>query len=274
MDSDSFYCVATQRSDSKTLEASVTFPRPLDTSHEIALVYCSFVTDTPATNEIWLKAKSIQAASSGSAPGTWTVNFDNVPAYIPPAYIVPAISRKLIESVGNAMDKGTPVKIYHAGKFMGWWLKIQKYTEIELSPSLAGILGQNTLITNNSNKPIELPVNPDDYSYSSHGADEVFYLTCNQLLPNCITEFGGATRLLDVVHLNGGDRMVKYSPTERIYQPLADDILHPKINVQLINRHGISVLADITSVNTPGFYVLLHLRKTSNNGPNRKGKLA
>jgi hypothetical protein len=281
MESEHFYCVASSQSDSNKIEASVTFPRPLDTSHEIAVVYCSFRPNSGTRTDIWVRAKSIKqttshdAAKEVSTPTSddeekegstameeesWIVNFDDVPANIPLSFVVPAISKKLVEEVGNNMSEGTPLKIYDAGKFMGWWLKIQKYTEIELSPSLAGILGQSTLINNNGRSLLQLPINPQENSYAgSDVTDNVYYLTCNQLQPNCITDFGGATRLLDAIPIGSPDRVVTHTPSGLIYQPLADDILHPKVNITLINRDGLPVFAD-----SPQLYVLLHLRKIRN----------
>jgi hypothetical protein len=284
MENNNFYCVASPKGDSEKIEASITFPRPLDTSYEIALAYCSFVPSSGSITDIWLRAKSIKRPSGKKSDKktdeksdeesdkesdeksdekivdqTWFINFDDVPAQIPLAFVVPAISKKIVEEVGNNMSEGTPVKIYDAGKFMGWWLKVQKYTEVELSPSLAGILGQSIFITNDGSSTIQLPVNPQE-NVGSDITENVYYLTCNQLQPNCITEFGGATRLLSVVPVDGQDRIVRYSPAERVYQPLTDDILHPKVTVQLINRIGLPVF-----VHSPQFYVLLHLRKIARN---------
>jgi hypothetical protein len=288
MENNNFYCVASPRGASRKVEASITFPRPLDASYEIALVYCSFLPSSGSITEIWLRAKSIKRPSAkkgdkksdekseekGDEKGdeksdegsdekseeiTWFINFDDVPAHIPLTFVVPAIAKKIVEEVGNNLSEGTPVKIYDAGKFMGWWLKVQKYTEIELSPSLAAILGQSTLITNDGSSTIQLPVNPHENA-GSDIIENVYYLTCNQLQPNCITEFGGATRLLDVVPIDDQNRIVRYSPSERVYQSLTDDIHHPRVSVELINRDGLPVFVD-----SPQFYVLLHLRKIAQN---------
>jgi hypothetical protein len=254
MDSESFYCIAAANRDNDNVTATVVFPTPLNTNaarYEATVVYCSLVQNWSMVTDLWIHATSVVKDEKGNLVDTsWKITFDDVPSYLEPQYLLPVISKKLVDELGNNMTDGTAVKLYDAGDFMGWWLKVNKHTEVQLSSSLANILGQATTISNSESKVIQYPVSTKEVSKP----DDVYYLTSDQIRPNCLNEYGGAMRLLDSISVHS--QVVRHWPAERNYHPLEDDILHPQLHIQLINRSG-----DVVRTSKPDFYVLLHIRK-------------
>jgi hypothetical protein len=261
MNSESFYCMTSAIS-SDRLVATAVFPTPLNTcaaSYEAALVYCSFVPNWSKRSHLWLTATTTVKSETKFR----RVIFDDVQTYMDPKYILPVIAKKLASEFGNNMTDGTEVKLYDAGSFMGWWLKVNKNTVVEMSPTLASILGQDTEIKNMEPTVVQYPVS----SSLLVGHEELYYLTCDQVQPNCLTEFGGAFRLLDTVNLSEHESVVRHWPVQRSYHALEDDILHSQLSLQLINRKGKVVQAD-----KPEFFALLHIRRR--NGARNQRQLA
>jgi hypothetical protein len=263
MDSESFYCIAAADRENDSVAATVAFPTPLNTSnarYEAAIVYCSLVPNWSKITDLWIHATSVVKDEKGNLVDTsWKISFDEVQSYMEPEYLLPIISKKLVEELGNNMTDGTAVKLYDAGGFMGWWLKVNKHTEVQFSPSLANILGQATTISNSESTVIQYPVKTKEISKP----DDVYYLISNQIRPNCLNEYGGAMRLLDSISVH--NQVVRYWPSERKYQPLEDDILHPQLHIQLINRSG-----NVVHTHNPDLYILLHVRKNGASDDQRK----
>jgi hypothetical protein len=256
MNADNFYCVATDASS----EAAVRFPTPLDTSasgYEIALVYCRFEASTKKT-DLWLKATSTAVVKGVAQQTTQKIIFEDVPN-IPSEYLLPFIARKIASEWGSNMSEGTLVKLYDTEEYPGWSLKIQKTTFVEFSETLADILGQNTVIKNEVSAVVEYPVKPRETLFK----DKIYYLTCDQIRPNCVTQDGGVAKLLDVIHSDG--QMVRHWNQERQYHRLDDDILLSQLHLKLINRDG------TMETDSPDLYLLLHIRK---HGAYNQGKLA
>jgi hypothetical protein len=184
-------------------------------------------------------------------------------------YVFPTVQRKLSDLFGNNMQKGCPIRLLD-NDTDGWSVKINKGTEIKMSTTLAALLGQPKVLSNSSKEVVELPIEPTN-PITNRVVEDMFYVTCDQLSPNCITHFGGTVKMLDIIHLpkSWQNRLVEHSPPQIIYHPISDDILLSKLDLQLINKDGLEVL-----VKNPDFYVLIHIRIRHKDGSLAQGQLA
>jgi hypothetical protein len=278
MNKDEFYCMAVADQQRSDVGATVILPTPLDSTkyrYDISLIFCSFVPTWETLTDMWLVVDGIKKEEADEQTGTESlsvssesyINFQDL-AFLEPKYILREIQYQLAEQFGESMSKGTPVKLM-GDTLSGWILKINKNTKVQLSNTLAALLGQHHALSNDTSNFKEFIVNPRPYP--NRALEDAYYVTCDQMSPNCVSYYGGVGKVLDFIHLPASwqNRLVEHKSLEKSYHPLIDDILHSKLDIRLIKRDGSPIL-----IRNSEFYVLIHVRRQSKNDALSERKLA
>jgi hypothetical protein len=273
MNKDEFYCVAVADQQRSDVGATVILPTPLDSTkyrYDISLVFCSFVPTWDTLTDMWLTVNNIKKTVEKSKETTKeepkdevsevpttrvpTIIFENL-AFLEPRYILREVQNQLAEQFGESMDKGTPVKLMEDTN-KGWILKVNKNTKVEMSKTMAALLGQNNLLSNDTNDVVKFSIRPR--SYPNRALEDTYYVSCDQMISNCVSYYGGISKVLDVVHLpmSWQNRLVEHRSFDQSYHPLMDDILHSKLDIRLISRDGSPI-----ALKNPEFYALIHVRR-------------
>jgi hypothetical protein len=273
MNKDEFYCVAVADQQRSDVGATVVLPTLLDSTkyrYDISLIFCSFVPTWDTLTDMWLTVNNIKKSAEKStkeepkdevsevSPTTRvpTIIFENL-AFLEPKHILREVQNQLAEQFGESMDKGTPVKLMEDTANKGLWiLKVNKNTKVEMSTTMAALFGQNQLLSNDTNDVVKFVVRPK--SYPNRALEDVYYVTCDQMISNCVSYYGGIGKVLDVVHLptSWQNRLVEHRSFDRSYHPIIDDILHSRLDIRLISRDGSPI-----SQKNPEFYALIHVRR-------------
>lgn len=242
---DSFYCVAQADRSQNLVCAKLTLPTPLSASkHEIALKYCSLVPKWAAMTDLYM----IYRNDSGNIDITV---FDDV--YITSQIMAIArISQILAEKYGFNM-KTAKVKIIQSDE--KFWIALAKKSSLTLSDTLSKMLGLPKELSNTSTNAVKYTINLSLPARNLN--DDIYYLTCDQVKPNLISDDLSGYGVLDVIHAADTfhGQVVRHYASEHFYR--FHDFSRPSsLYIRLLDKDGNHI-----SIDEPQFYVMLHIRQ-------------
>lgn len=225
--------------------AKLNLPTPIDASeYEISLKYCSLLPTWNVTTDLYM----IYRNDSGNMDITVFEDF-----YIStPATVMAKIAATLSEKYGFNMKTAKAKVIQKGEKF---WLAVGKKSSLTLSDSLSEVLGLPKELINSSNTAENYPI-----KLSLPGRSllhDVYYVTCDQIKPNLISDELSGIGVLGVVHAPNTfhSEVVKFHAIEK-YSRFHDFSRPSTLYIRLLDSAGNQI-----SIDYPQFYVLLHVRK-------------
>ena len=252
MDNNGLYCSASKVSKSGGLvTASVKLSQPIDLSdgeYELGVLYVSMVPTWSIIPDLWFESQNNKGISS-------FMRLESIPNTAEDE-VLQALSIQLQEKYGNNM-KDAPIKITKE-KTSGWILRIQKISDVQLSPGLSTILGQESMLYNETELNKDFPI--VFKNLSTFVENSFYYVACDQCKQNYINSSGVASNMLDFVHIPRAtsSSIVEHSASNVRYARLEGSLLH-NISFSLYNYASEPVTSQSVDL-----FLLFHIRKVDN----------
>lgn len=246
------YCSASTKSNSNSsVVTSVELPLPIDLTsgeYEVGLLYVSMIPSWLNIPDLWFKSKNNKGLTNfmrlASIPNT---DEDEV---------LQALSIQLIQKYGSNM-KDAPIKIAKE-KNSDWILRIQKMSEVRLSPSLSTILGIESIIENETETSEDYTI--EFTNISTFVENSFYYVSCDQCKQNYINSSGVASNMLDYVH-------IPKATSSSIIEQTFGNIKYSRLEGSLLRKISFALYNHASQpVNSKSvdLFILFHIRKVRN----------
>lgn len=220
----------------------------LNGPHEIAVLYTSFFQNWDNTAEYSIKHLNEHGVYQ-------VINLSPQP-YTIESEALGDLSRQ-VKSMFGANMRSAPIKFASKNTSTGvtHLLRLQKYSEADLEPALAKLLGLEEHIANDTGKAKDFEIGYTRYIPPIES--RVYLISCEQIKPNFVNVNGSLSKVLEVIHVPHADAssgVVQYNSPYPIYHQL-DETLHHSLQFRLYKQDGEPVQSTDCH-----FYLKYHIR--------------